>query len=203
MLVDPSEAARNHQASTKVFATPVLVIASQVSTRLSIILQRNALLTAMTPLVREFLAACAEEVPPVARCGEVPPADCTPRAVEGRVFFDPLREAPSAVLDFVLSHRRPVAISSAMALVGPCEMRGPVIEASPPVAFTGFVPGFVGRVEDVPLSSGAQTCSVEQHLGSLWARRRLRWYSNSSRCPSPCDGPQCTGIELRGRHFAA
>ena len=70
VLVNPSEATRNHQASTKVFATPVLVIASQVSTRLSIILQRkniDALLTAMNPLVREFLAACAEEIPPVAR----------------------------------------------------------------------------------------------------------------------------------------
>ena len=93
VLADSSEATRSHQASTKVFATPVLVIASQACTRLSIILQRkniDALLTAMNPLVREFLAACAEEVPPVARCGEVPPADCPPRAVEGRILSHPL-----------------------------------------------------------------------------------------------------------------
>ena len=86
--------------STKVCATPILVNASQAPTGSLIVLQGqniDALLTAVSPLFREFLAACAEEVPPVARCGEVPPADCTPRAVEGRVLFDPLREAPSAV----------------------------------------------------------------------------------------------------------
>ena len=85
--------------SPKVYATPVLVNASQARTGSLIVLQGqniDALLPAMNLSICEFLAACAE-VPPVARCGEVPPADCTPRAVEGRVLFDPLREAPSAL----------------------------------------------------------------------------------------------------------
>ena len=136
--------------STKVCATPILVNASQARTGSLIVLQGqniDALLPAMNLIFCEFLAACAEEVPPVARCGEVPPADCTPRAVEGRVLFDPLREAPSAIWGLFLRHRGPFVISSAMALVGSCEVRGPVIKASPPVAFTSFVPGFVKRIE--------------------------------------------------------
>ena len=86
--------------STKICATPVLVNASQARTGIMIDLQGqniDAPLPAMNLSCCEFLAACAEEIPPVARRGEVPLADCTPRAVEGRVLFDPLREAPSAV----------------------------------------------------------------------------------------------------------
>ena len=61
--------------------TPLSVIVSQVPTRLPVHLQSvdvDALLIAVSILVRELFAVCAEAIPKVTRCGEIPLADQPP-----------------------------------------------------------------------------------------------------------------------------